>query len=254
MFRSDCRHLGSKPLMVFFALSSTSYCYYHCCSAMDPSSSFLESGKPGKTLSPTERHKAAQLTEGLKAFLHDQASSFVVESGVLPILRSYSSDCTPIKAKKRIVASAGEMRVVRVGGSGQEYLLQAGFLQYQNAQGDWKIVVVLRDPVLMSTGKGHLKLFAAGRAFLPMLRELGHRGLVVEHMVFDRAAFSALNRIFRQQQPSMQTFHQVFPVQSHLPSCPCSGSSAGWLAQAVAATMRTMPCIGHSTRIHPTSL
>ena len=166
---------------------------------MDPSSSFLEFGKPGKTLSPTERHKAAQLTEGLKAFLHDQAASFVVESGVLPILRSYSSDCTPIKAKKRIVASAGETRVVRVGGSGQEYLLQAGFLQYQDAQGDWKTVVVLRDPVLMSTGKDHLKLFAAGRAFLPMLRELGHRGLVVEHMVFDRAAFSALNRIFRQQ-------------------------------------------------------
>ena len=32
-----------------------------------------------------------------------------------------------------------------------------------------------------------------------MLRELGHRGLVVEHMVFDRAAFSALDRCLRQQ-------------------------------------------------------
>ena len=47
---------------------------------------------------------------------------------------------------------------------------------------------VLRNPLAMTAGNSGWALFAAARAFLPAFRELGHRGLCVEHIAAARIA------------------------------------------------------------------
>lgn len=64
----------------------------------------------------------------------------------------------------------------------------------------------------LGEGKTAWALYAAGRASLPTLRELGHEGIAISHYTFDRACFSALQRSFKQT-------HLALVVSDHGPSC-----------------------------------
>ena len=96
------------------------------------------------------------------------------------------------------MARSGEQKVVREAGRSSEFLMQVGILRYTEADGHCQTCIVLRDPLPMTEGKSGWALFAAARAFLPTLRELGHRGLCVEHIVHDRAVLPVLDRRMRQ--------------------------------------------------------
>ena len=50
----------------------------------------------------------------------------------------------------------------------------------------------------LTHGKGAWAIFAAGRDFFPTLVQLGHRGISVVHVVFDRALYAPLRRHFAQ--------------------------------------------------------
>ena len=170
----------------------------HCPSrSMELIDEVLLLAKPSGTLSERQRHLLPQLVESLKSLLQEKARILVHNAAGRPLLRSYSSDGTPLKVKQRVVATSGTRKVIREGGHAHEFLLEVGFLRYEEADGRCETFVAMRCPLPLTSGKDGWCLFAAARAFLPTLRELGHRGLSVEHLVCDRAVLPILDRRMR---------------------------------------------------------
>ena len=92
----------------------------------------------------------------------------------------------------------------RVGGQSQELLLQQGFLRFVDSLGREQTRAILRDPLPLSHGKGSWPIFACFKQFFPSPRDLGHRGVLVEHFAFDRALFSSLRRLILQDRSMRQ--------------------------------------------------
>jgi hypothetical protein len=159
-------------------------------------------------ISKDDRLEIGSLCEVAKSFFQAKAKGFVLQAGGLPLLMSYSSDCTPLHTRQRYVAKAGPSRVVREGGKTYEFLVQQGFLRFFDASGAHHTATVLREPLPLSHGKGAWPVFSAGLAFLPSLRQMGHQGVAIQHYVFDRALHSALCRQFRQH-------HMALAGQTH---------------------------------------
>ena len=60
-------------------------------------------------------------------------------------------------------------------------------------------VCLFRDPRPLTAGKSAWNIFQAACNFFPMVRKLGHEGIVVSHYVWDRLMASALSRHVRQR-------------------------------------------------------
>lgn len=148
-------------------------------------------------LGRAERAELERACEILKWYLASRARQLVVEAYGRPVLISYSSDGTPIKTQERISRRlTKKMHVQRVGGAATEYLIQQCFVRYFDAHQVPRTAVVLRDPLPLTEGKSAWAVFAAGRDFFPTLVELGHTGISVVHVVFDRALFAPLRKHF----------------------------------------------------------
>eukprot|EP00969_Alexandrium_andersonii_P341100 15077681-Alexandrium_andersonii.AAC.1 len=142
----------------------------------------------GVVLDTPERREVEKVVEVCKVFFKQQAEQLVQAANGLPVLRSYSSDGTPLHTRARFSTQVGQQqKVVREGGQTHEYLVQQAFLRYIDASGAAHTVPVLRDPLPLTHGKGGWAVFQAGIEFLPTLRQLGHTGISVEHVAFDRA-------------------------------------------------------------------
>jgi len=139
------------------------------------------------------------LCEVAHGFFQAKFRGAVRQAAGLPVLVTYSSDCTPLHIRERFIAKVGQLRVVREGARTHDFLVQQAFLRYFDASGSHQTTTVLRDPLPLIHGKGAWAVFAAALDFLPSLRELGHQGIAVQHYVFDRALHSALCRQFRQR-------------------------------------------------------
>ena len=157
-----------------------------------------EFARASKVYSDSDRYISARLCEAGKAFLNERVHNVIREAGEAPILSSYSSDGTPIKTVQRMVAADDKHRVVRKGGSGMEYLVERFFVSAKKKFGQPVAAVSFRDPVPMTAGKSAWAIFACGRQFMPTVREMGHRGIAVNHYCWDRAAFSILEKRFQQ--------------------------------------------------------
>ena len=188
---------------------------------MDVQNLLLKYGKPSYVLVGNDRHEMPQLVEVLKQFLRQYGEAFIKGADGLPILRSYSSDCTPVKVKQRITAKLGPTRVHRVGGMSVELLMEVVFLRYVDLDDQCHTHVVLRDPLPLTHGKSGLALFAASRQFFPTARECGHLGLVVEHLVCDRAQLSILDRLLRQQHTLIHAHMSEGPALEEDPQLQC---------------------------------
>ena len=57
---------------------------------------------------------------------------------------------------------------------------------------------MLRDPLPLTEGKSANALFAAALDFHKTARQLGHVGISISHYSFDRLAFKALSKRFKQ--------------------------------------------------------
>ena len=161
---------------------------------------YLDYARPHKVLSKEEAAVAAKLCEVGKAFLWQRAKDMVKESGDRAILFSYGSDGTPVLTQLTIVRQLSEhQNFSRRAGDGTELLVERAFVKFTDALGKNRMTCLFRDPRPMSKGKSTWHQFTAACEFFPLLRTLGHEGIVVSSYCFDRAGFSALEKKMRQR-------------------------------------------------------
>ena len=155
----------------------------------------------GKACLNTSRSEAvlvARLCEVGKALLQEKARTLVANAGSSPILVHFSSDGTPISAKKQFKGSSSKVEVVRQGRDTEEYQVQHVFYRTLDAEGVPVTTTVLRDPLPLTSGKTALAMYSAGVAFFRSARQLGHVGISVCTYTWDRAAYSAQARLWKQ--------------------------------------------------------
>ncbi len=78
-----------------------------------------------------------------------------------------------------------------------EFLIQRAFMTY-HANGEQKFFALVGEPVPLIFGKSAVQQFCAGRVFFPSMRACGHNGVCIHHFAFDRAGYTAIERLFRQ--------------------------------------------------------
>ena len=197
--------------------------------------------KVSRSLYSRERTTVAKVCEASKAFFLDKARAEVAAANGGLVLQSYSSDGTPLQAKKRLQHQLlGGKKVVRVGGSTQEYLVQQGFLRRFDVDGVAHTAAVLRDPMPLTEGKGAWPIFAAGCEFAPTLREMGHMGIAVQHYLFDRGLGATLQRSFKQR-------HKLLATQRGTMTAPNGSVVSPELAELLEWTVGS-GCGAHDTR------
>jgi len=169
-------------------------------------------------LEPPQRRDALKAAEVLKRYLRLAMERHVLAAKNRPALFSLAADGTPLLTQKRVVAQAkGGAKVVRSGGESEEYLIMQGLLRTRRADGTPVTVVLARDPLPLTEGKTADAVFAACEAFAPTLRQVGHRGLCIQHYEFDRALNAPLQRRFAQRHAALARAG---------PSAPAAGADA----------------------------
>jgi hypothetical protein len=142
-----------------------------------------------------------QLVEIVKTLLQTKAETLVRSSTPHPVLIAYSSDATSYKCRAVLSSKPKEGMTGQVRGSVlSEFLLQRVFLKTRGSNGDLTMAVLLPEPVQLKLGKKAHHLFDAACKCFPMGRMMGHKGITILHLSFDRAIHSALVRLFRQRQ------------------------------------------------------
>eukprot|EP00969_Alexandrium_andersonii_P136557 6041182-Alexandrium_andersonii.AAC.1 len=168
--------------------------------AMEVRDQFVKMGSPSTPLDEAGRRDCMRLAEIGKAFLLSRAKAFVRSASGRAVLYTYASDGTPMLSKSYHVQKVTESKKVRrVGGSLHELLVQRSFFKFRGLDGQEKVWCYFRDPVPLDKGKTAGCMYTAMVRFFPLLRALGHQGLALSHYAFDRAAFSALERMARQR-------------------------------------------------------
>lgn len=160
----------------------------------------LRLAKASLVLAPDESDAAAKLCEVLKGHLAGKVRTLVAVAGDLPVVCSYVSDATPLRTKVRFVSAGGPGgRLVRDGRRLEEFLLQRSTVKYFNAHRQPVIAVLAEDAVPLRLGKKGGNLYSAATAHMPSLKELSHRGISIQHFVFDRGAYSSVGRLLHQR-------------------------------------------------------
>lgn len=113
-----------------------------------------------------------------------------------PLVRMYTSDGTPLLVNKSWRRVLGSSTIRRHGRAASEYLVERTFFKGRDAEGHVLTAVSFRDPLPLSS-KAAWGLFSCMQASSPTLRSMGCRGPVLEHYVWDRGYFSALDRLVR---------------------------------------------------------
>ena len=119
-----------------------------------------------------------------------------------PLLFSYGADSTPLPALLSKVTQSFEVAGSvhhRQAGTAVDFLAQIGFLKARTASGDTVIGCLASPPRALSAGKSSWNCFTAQGEFFPHLRRLVPKGIIVQHCAFDRALFSAMERLERAQ-------------------------------------------------------
>ena len=150
----------------------------------------------------------ARVAEVLKKHTMCKARELVVSAARRPLLYTYASDGTPLRATATFTSTMGgaaaagsnSNKVQRRGGDGTELLVQRGYIVTHDGVGKIMSAPLLRDAVPLSAGKDHWRMFLAAKDFLPHLRMLGHQNICLTHVAFDRAAYSSLSRVLGQRQ------------------------------------------------------
>ena len=79
-----------------------------------------------------------------------------------------------------------------------EFMVQVGFARRLDPSGQAITASILRDPVAAAWS-----LFSCGRDLFQTARQRGHMGISIAHYSFDRAAYSTLQKKFRQYHASL---------------------------------------------------
>ena len=104
--------------------------------------------------------------------------------------------------RQRFVTNFGPAKVVREGGDDQGLLVQRAIFQYADGA-CCHTAGQFRDPMPLTNGKTGAAIFSASLSFVKTLRQMGHRGIAVQHYSFDRAMHSYILRRFRQHHSAL---------------------------------------------------
>ena len=114
------------------------------------------------------------------------------------LTKFYSSDGTPLLLNRCWTRFLRSRKIFRHGNECQEYLVDRTFLKNESQQGDITMTVAFREPLPLRQGKTAWHLLACQQASTKSLRaELGYMGPLIEHYVWDRGYFSAMDKLTR---------------------------------------------------------
>ena len=160
---------------------------------------FLEFCTVGRTIQREEVELLGRLGEVLKANVKARVSTFLQRHAGQPVLYSYQSDATSGLVFSSVVQHSYGKKVARSGKTLIEFLVQRALYKARSPSGQVFVEELYRDPVPLHDGKGAWPLFTAGCQFAPLLRQAGHQGICLTHVIFDRAVQAPLARNFERR-------------------------------------------------------
>lgn len=191
--------------------------------------------KAGGSLTKDELRSCNRVAEIMKEVCRQSTARLVAASQGAPVMQSCAADGTPIQVSVQCQQSLPSGRAVKIAGKcAHEFLIANSFVRMHTETGDAKTVATIRDPIPLTSGKGTLQISAASRSTWCTLRQLGHRGGVVQHYCWDRCGFTALRRRTLQ-------FHTLLREQWSLEEG--LDSTVLWLLEWIICT----PCAVHDS-------
>jgi hypothetical protein len=161
--------------------------------SMEAHSRVLEWGRPSNVYRTCDLRGMRKLCEVVKEYLRGEVRNFLRRHESEGVMVQYGSGCTPLMTRSRYRYTVGNIRVQRSGRATHEWLVQRAFL----LSGRGHRMAALAEPCILLNKTGWVH-FAAYRAFMPLPREVGMRGLILHHHIYDRAIWGALSRYQRQ--------------------------------------------------------
>ena len=146
--------------------------------------------------SPEDVRRLAPLCLVLQQMLRKKAKNMVANAGTSPLLVSFSSDPSALLLSSTTKSSSSAGSVHRQGRVLVELHLQRTVYKHFLEKGLAVLHIVPGPPLPLSKGKAATNLFQAGAKQNPLVRPWGHEGIVVHHLVCDRAMHSALEALF----------------------------------------------------------
>ena len=156
-------------------------------------------GFASQNLSRDDLHDLGAACEAAKEVLRRKAQRLVESSSPLPVLSSTSCDGTPINIAFQESARLPSGKKVHVQGRrSMEFLVANQFLRAKTPTGGCETSVLLGEAIPLTFTKTAPAVFQAAQQHFKTLRQLGHRGPAIEHMVADRCGLTALEKMHRQ--------------------------------------------------------
>ena len=142
-----------------------------------------------------ESRRLAPLRLLLHQALKSKAQKMVQLAGNTPLLVSFSSDPSSLLLASTTKSSSSAGTVVRQGRVLVELLLQRTAYKHFQEDGLAVLHIVPGPPLPLTQGKAATNLFQAACKMNPLVRQWGHEGIVIHHIVCDRAVHSALESL-----------------------------------------------------------
>ena len=155
---------------------------------------YIEYGKATKVYRGHEFDVAKKLAVVLRDFFKEQARTVVAKANGRPLLFSYSSDGTAYLCSEQATCMLAESKHHRDGRVLCEFLMERGCLRTRLAIGEVLSCILVAAPRLLLHGKDAWTQFSAACEFTPTVRSMGHRGIVVHSLSFDRAMHDSLSQ------------------------------------------------------------
>ena len=166
----------------------------------------------------TAGRQLAKVIEVTKQYLMRVLIAFVRNSNNAPILMTYSNDGTPATwQSRRRLRLRGKRATLHGHRHTGELLSQIVFLRSFDHRGKAKTAALMREPMELKHGKDTWALYSAMRSFCMSLRQMGHKGIAIQHVSFDRALYKPLARVHRQHHKlEAQQQGELYPEEGDL--------------------------------------
>ena len=125
--------------------------------------------------------------------LSHEAAALMRSARSQPLLYSYQSDATSFKCRMQLNSTSSEGRPMQLRGRAlEEFLSERGMLKTIAANGEVHMVMLMGVPRPLRHGKTGDCHFAAACDFERPLRLSEHGSILISHVCFDRAIFTAV--------------------------------------------------------------
>ena len=190
------------------------------------------------SFTPSQVQSGRRIVEIGKHVMIAGCQEFISSDGShKPMLTSKSADGTPVTATvsfryKRLQVLGTSFR--RSGRECKEFLLKNQYIRWVSSTGEVVTRCLLQDPLPLTHGKTVHAIFTACKKDWKSLREMGHKGIAIEHYAYDRLGFQAHERVWRQwhamNSPSFDKLAdgpaEVFRLTEFLLFTPCAAHDA----------------------------